>query len=497
MALKEMLQTKRDELGTLATTATALRDEFPDGFGDNTEKATEFKSAVESAVTLQGEVEKLEHEISGGEALGKVHDWLDQPQRTVPVGSDGDAIANGESEGRKSLTRLGWEFKTDGNWHAPTSLGELTPMYADEVLFGDVDAMETEDEKKYARQTRGIFAGGYRGVYLKTLKSAAQLAGSGGWGAAMALLTEDERKALSEGIDTAGGFLVPPDAQAEILSRTAAASVMRQVARVVPTSRDKITWPRVQAHASEGSIYSSGFVGSWTGETPAFTDTDPAFGTFEIAIRKARAATRLSNDFVSDSAANILAFLSVNGSENLALVEDNGFINGDGASLEPSGLLIGGATEVDVEGSVANTISNAIDDVGSAPKIINLEYALPEQYLANARWLLRRANEGNIRQLVDADGRFMWGGIGLNAGNRDEIDGYPLTRSVWMPDDGVADNQVLVFGDLSSYIIAQRAQITTRVLNERFADTDQVGIILFSRVGGALENEDAIRIGIV
>ena len=62
---------------------------------------------------------------------------------------------------------------------------------------------------------------------------------------------------------------------------------------------------------------------------------------------------------------------------------------------------------------------------------------------------------------------------------------------------GTDANKVIIFGDLSQYIIAQRAQISSRVLNERFADTDQVGLILFERVGGDIWNTDAIRYGIV
>ena len=116
-------------------------------------------------------------------------------------------------------------------------------------------------------------------------------------------------------------------------------SVMRRLARVQTTSRDVLVWPTVQAASSTAggvasggaSIFSSGFVGGWVGETPTFTDTDPAFGQFSIPIRKLRVSTRLSNDFVSDSAVNVLAFLAQNGAENLALVEDYGFIAGDGS----------------------------------------------------------------------------------------------------------------------------------------------------------------------
>ena len=67
---------------------------------------------------------------------------------------------------------------------------------------------------------------------------------------------------------------------------------MRKYARVQPTSRDVLRYPRVAPNVTSGSIYSSGFVGGWVGETPAFSDTDPAFGTFDIAIKKLRVATK-------------------------------------------------------------------------------------------------------------------------------------------------------------------------------------------------------------
>jgi HK97 family phage major capsid protein len=133
------------------------------------------------------------------------------------------------------------------------------------------------------------------------------------------------------------------------------------------------------------------------------------------------------------------------------------------------------------------------------PKIIDVEYALPSQYTANAKWLMRRSIEGKVRKLVDASGRFIWPGV-LGSGFAmpvKEIDGYPVINSEFMPTDLTDANKVILFGDFSGYIIAERAQITSTILRERFADTDQTGIILFERVGGAVWNPDSFRVGIV
>jgi HK97 family phage major capsid protein len=128
---------------------------------------------------------------------------------------------------------------------------------------------------------------------------------------------------------------------------------------------------------------------------------------------------------------------------------------------------------------------------------------LPAQYADNAQWLMRRSIEGKIRVLADSTGRYLWPlqsgsllGLPNGTGARALMD-YQVNNSDFMPDDGTDANKVTIFGDLSAYIIAQRAQISTQILRERFADTDQTGIIIFERVGGALWNADAVRVGIV
>jgi HK97 family phage major capsid protein len=45
--------------------------------------------------------------------------------------------------------------------------------------------------------------------------------------------------------------------------------------------------------------------------------------------------------------------------------------------------------------------------------------------------------------------------------------------------------------------VADRQRLSVQVLRERYADTDQVGVVLINRVGGALANPDAVRVGIV
>lgn len=485
LVVREQFAAKRAELDELEGKADA-KDE------DKQALQGELDALHKGALKLRDEIQVEQKAIQARDMAG-LTDWVNKPERTMPHGA-----LNDDGDGRKVLSRLGWEVK-NGIVLAPTSIGETVEMFGEDVLFGDIPQDDPE-AAEFFRTTRAAMQPEYRKAYAKLLRNCTKFRSES---MAFSILSGEEQKALTEGQDTGGGFLVPPDVQAEILARTAQRSVIRRLARVVTTSRDHVKWPRVQAHSTSGSIYSSGFVGGWVGETPAFSETDPAFGMFEIGIKKIRVATKLSNDFISDAASNILAFLAENGAENMALVEDNGFITGVGDALNPLGLLEAGITTVDVEASSDNTFQNdateAAAGTGSAPKMITLAYTLPSQYAERAQWLMARLTEGAVRKFEDANGRPLWPGAAVagmvqGAPTPRAILDSPVNNSEFMPAIG-ADAKVLLYGDFGAYIIAQRAQITTVLLRERFADTDQTGIILFERVGGALWNEDAFRVG--
>ena len=503
------LKAKIEEATEIEVKARKIIAEFP--LGLPAEQEGPVMKMIERAKELKTQIEAQRKVADNQRDLDSLHNFLESPATRLQHG------INGDSSERKLLQESGWEVK-GGMIFAPSSVEGKTyrgfdgeqhvigkvAMYPEDVLFGEIPT-DDPDAAKYYKTTRAIFAPGYRSAYERLLKLSVKTRSES---MAFNMLTSPEQKALSEGTDTAGGFIIPPDIQAEMLVRVPQMAVIRQFARVQPTNRDTLKWPAVAPNAgtyngqSGASVLSSGFVGSWAGETPAFTDTDASFQNFDIAIKKIRVATKLSNDFVSDAAVNILAFLAQNGAENMALVEDLGFIQGSGAKLEPLGILnVPGILTTNVAGTTSHKISNGIaTPTDSVNAIQDLFYSLPPQYARNARWLMRRSIEGAIRKLVDAQGRPIWfpyADAGLSADRPATLLGTPVTQTDWMPSDGTANNTPLVVGDLSNYIIGQRTQITSVILRERFADSDQVGIILFERVGGAAYNYDAFRIGYV
>lgn len=464
------------------------------------EARAEDQGYHERAQKIRFLIEEEKQRIRDAEFDGLVN-WMEKPEHLIPK------AINPDDEGKRLLNRAGWEIR-NGMVYAPTSSGKPIAIYPEEVLFGPVPERDPE-AAKYMNQTRAIMQPDYRDAWVKWMRSPSR-----NDGAALARLTPAEQNALSEGDDAAGGYVVPPDIQAEIMMRRAADSVMRRLATVRQTSRDQVVIPAIapNATAADRNIYSNGFVGTWVGETPAFSETDPTFEQMNISIKMARAATKMSNNWLADAAGNMLAELSQSGGQNLALVEDKGFIQGAGTALEPLGFLnhplartatSSNGMAYDVEGSTSNTISNSVSDAGSAPKIKRLTYTLPSQYVGNASWLMTRAVMGSVAALVDGNGRPFWNTYMESGFGRPQmvIEGAPVFNSEFMGADGsvstTAATTPLAYGDFSAYRIYERQQISVIVLRERFADTNQTGIILLSRVGGGLWNYDAIRTGYI
>jgi HK97 family phage major capsid protein len=120
---------------------------------------------------------------------------------------------------------------------------------------------------------------------------------------------------------------------------------------------------------------------------------------------------------------------------------------------------------------------------------VNLIGSLPSQYRRAATWLMRSATEASVRQLVNASG-YLW-----PATDSQRLQGYSIGFSDALDAQGTNGAKVLIFGDLASYFVADRMSLTVQVLRERFAEYDQTGVLLKSRVGGALVRDNGVLIG--
>src|SRR5229473_315589 len=90
------------------------------------------------------------------------------------------------------------------------------------------------------------------------------------------------QKAQGEGIDSAGGFLVPEELMANIIVLREQFGVFRRECRVVPMGSDTLNWPR----------RTGGLTAFFTGENTAVTESQAAWDNVNLSAKKLAALTR-------------------------------------------------------------------------------------------------------------------------------------------------------------------------------------------------------------
>lgn len=294
-------------------------------------------------------------------------------------------------------------------------------------------------------------------------------------------LGPNDKKTLSEGLDSAGGFTVPEDFHAQMIKKMMTQATIRSLAMVATTSRDIATWPKI--HYTTDNKYTSGARVTWTGESPSSSTvhrvTDPVFGQYSIPIHTAMASLPLTNNLIEDSAFDIAGISSDILAEAFTLDENDAFINGNGVA-RPMGIL----TQVGGDGPAATNSGTA--SLLTADGLISLWGAQPSQYERNSVWLFSKATEMAIRKLKNADNDYLWpivtsqGNLGVHPR---ELLGFPTMRDEFMP--AVAANAYpIIFGDLSGYLVLDRVGFSIQRLTELYAETNITLLLARKRVGG-------------
>jgi len=167
--------------------------------------------------------------------------------------------------------------------------------------------------------------------------------------------------------------------------------------------------------------------------------------------------------------------------------ENTAFVSGDGVG-KPRGILTytAGTSWGEIE-QVASGSAGAV----TADKIIELYYALKEDYATNASFLMNRATVEDVRQLKDTTNQYLWN-PGLAVGVPDTLMGVPVYQAADMPVPA-ADSLSIAVGDFkAAYQIVDRAGI--RVLRDPFTDKPFVKFYSTKRVGGDVVNFEAVKL---
>jgi HK97 family phage major capsid protein len=97
-----------------------------------------------------------------------------------------------------------------------------------------------------------------------------------------------------------------------------------------------------------------------------------------------------------------------------------------------------------------------------------------------------------LRKVKDSNGQYIWT-PSVVAGTPDMLLGRPVYTSPFVPEIA-AGSLPLAFGDFSFYWIADRRDIRFKVLNELYAERDQIGFHATERIDGKMILSEAVKL---
>jgi len=292
-----------------------------------------------------------------------------------------------------------------------------------------------------------------------------------------------EVKALSVGSDPDGGYIVMPEFGGIIQTKVFETSPIRQLASVVTINTDAFEYVLDNGEAD----------GEWVGETTApTTETTPQFGKKSIVVHELAAKPKATQKMIDDGIIDVEGWLAGKVADIFARKEATAFVSGNGVG-KPRGILSYTAG-TDIAQEHIEQVVTGVADAFTYDGMVDLQNALKEPYQANASFLYKRATNAALLKIKDGEGRPIFNmTYDKNAGLRPTLMGQTAYFANDMP--AIAANALsMAYGDIkAAYQIVDRIGI--RVLRDPYTSKPFVIFYTTKRVGGAVVNHEAIKLG--
>ena len=294
-----------------------------------------------------------------------------------------------------------------------------------------------------------------------------------------------EAKAMSVGSGQDGGYLVPPETEAEIGRLISKASPFREFCDV----------RQVSAFVHNKPFNTNGHQAGWIGETSTRPQTTSAtLANLSFQTMELYAMPAATQALLDDSIVNIDDWIAKECQIVFGEQETNAFTNGDGITA-PKGLLTYPKVPQSSwawgnSGYVATGIAGGWPAVAPSDKLLDLAYAVKAGYRANGRFMMSRNTQGQIRKFKDNQNEYIWQPA-MAADGKPTLMGFAVTENEFMPDIATGIFGV-AFGDFSrGYLIVDR--IGVRILRDPYTAKPYVLFYVTKRVGGGIQDFDAIK----
>lgn len=285
---------------------------------------------------------------------------------------------------------------------------------------------------------------------------------------------EERHKAMVEGTDSAGGYLVAPQVSDELVRLKYYRTPLRSLFSSINVTSDTL----------QIAQQTGGLTAAWTDELATKTAADMTFGQISVSVFTAAGLAVVSNQLLQDSNPSIDSLINSDLARRLAILEEVAFINGSGTG-QPRGILntvgVGAVTYTDATPTAGEILDNIItaiaktqDDGKTEPTDIVLH---PKTWTT-----LIRSRE--------SDGHYT---IEPGFSNRSPQDalpsrtlfGLPVTLSYNVPTNlGAGTNETrIIVGDFKQGLILDRQGIVIDDSSHVYFTTNQTVFRGESRVG--------------
>lgn len=216
--------------------------------------------------------------------------------------------------------------------------------------------------------------------------------------------------------------------------------------------------------------------------TYATEGTTPDSGNIELVSITltgylGRALTKVSKSLINNSQFDIVEFVINKMAQAIAE-----FIEGE--------LLYGTDSKIDGLSGVTLSTTAASSAAITADELIDVQDLVIDNYQANAIWIMNRSTRNAIRKLKDEDGNYLL--------NRDLTAkwGYTLLgKDVYTSDkmDEIGTSKtVIYYGDMTGLATKISEDINITVLNEKYAEQHQVGVLGFVELDAKVQDTQKI-----
>lgn len=254
-------------------------------------------------------------------------------------------------------------------------------------------------------------------------------------------------RALSEGVDAEGGYLVPEELRTEVFRVLPDMTVMRKLARVIPMSTDTLKLNSLSARP----------VAYWTGEYQSKSTTSAEFNQVVLSPNDLVCLLPVTEQLLADANINLVQFITELFAEAIGLAEDQAFFTGSGSG-QPKGITQETINSAGIAGA-SPTFDDVIDLIDMVPQRVTMS--------PKAAFIGHRKVKRQLRKVKDVDGNYIWRDGGSASNNTGEtarlpstLYGYPYYEVNFLP------QSELYFGDWSMYIIGDRQTMSVQTTTE-------------------------------